>query len=77
MFWSTAGGVSMSPWPTVRLSHANRPRGPDPILAGSPTREAYVEWRREALRGRGDDFCDEQAQGWLGRGSKFNIGLTL
>ena len=24
-------------------------------------REAYVEWRREALRGRGDDFCDEQA----------------
>eukprot|EP00913_Durusdinium_trenchii_P016785 g15775.t1 len=22
--------------------------------------QAYVEWRREALRGRGDDFCDEQ-----------------
>ena len=20
-----------------------------------------MEWRREALRGRGDDFCDEQA----------------
>ncbi|CAJ1371357.1 unnamed protein product, partial [Effrenium voratum] len=22
--------------------------------------QAYVEWRRETLRGRGDDFCDEQ-----------------
>lgn len=22
--------------------------------------QAYVEWRRETLRGKGDDFCDEQ-----------------
>ena len=29
--------------------------------------EAYVEWRREQLRGRGDDFCDEQVLSSTGR----------